>query len=348
MPKTTIALAVGLLALSSMARAAPPLYRVTDLGRIPHAKTMGILDLSRDGAVIGEAYRSGQNWVNWLWTPGTGLEVQPHPQVGHGHSVRPARFDDQGGLYFIQGEPRRRGVGPQLVHRFKDGSAVTLDATLSILTAANGNDMAIGTRYAEFQHAVSWNAAGAITDLNPPNFGSSEGRDVNDSGRMLINATNASAFQPIVLVPGAHDVKLEPLDKTVGASGIAMNAMGDVAGSSKVDSTFSVPVAWLGGTVPTRLTDGSPYSGFNGQASGIDDRGEVVGDVFQQSVYVTFWWSASDGMHALRDLIDPTDPFFGRLNAYFGPTHINGRGQIAFVSLVEGQGEHAFLLTPEE
>ena len=89
MSRTAIALAVGLLALSSVARAAPPVYRVTDLGRVPHSKTMTISDLSRGGAVMGTAYRSGWNWVNWLWTADTGPEVQPRPQVGHGHSARP-------------------------------------------------------------------------------------------------------------------------------------------------------------------------------------------------------------------------------------------------------------------
>jgi hypothetical protein len=354
MLKITIATAIGLLGLSIGAQAAPPLFRVTDLGRVPHSHAMTIADLSESGDVIGTGYRSGQNFVDWLWTPARGFELDPHPQVGYGHSERPLQFDEDGGLYFSRSEPRRSGIPPEIVHRRKDGSMVTLAAAHPILNAANAGGTSIGTDYDTSMHAVSWNEAGEMTDLQPSHYRTSQGQDINASGRMLINANGpdfpGAIAQPFVKIPGGGSVKLGVLDDSLGGFGSAINAAGAVAGSSKIDSTTSVPVAWLDDAVPTVLTDGTPYAGYAGEALRIDDRGEVIGQVVKlPAEHVVFWWSAAEGMHDLRALVDPADPFFGRIAPIYGSDlRMNGKGQIAFTSQVEGRGLHAFLMTPEE
>jgi probable HAF family extracellular repeat protein len=156
---------------------------------------------------------------------------------------------------------------------------------------------------------------------------------INSNGDFV--GTPFQSFQAVLFDGTPHDLGVLP--GASGSSAAAINASGEVAGSSGRDAFLYDGTMHDLGTIPGRNES---------IARDINDAGAVVGYAFPNpsSNYspsqAAFLWTSGSGMVDLNSLINPAGGWL-----LTEADAINNAGQIAGLGLFGGK-RHAFLLTP--
>jgi len=195
------------------------------------------------------------------------------------------------------------------------------------------------------QHAVLWDGAN-VQDLGVPlGWRSSMALGINDSDQIVgwgvSGYDSTGAVGRAWLWDGGAFTELGTLGGTQ-SSASAINKRGQVVGAStptgQTNSEYGHAFLWDSGV----MTDLGTLGGQSSRARGVNDSGWVVGHSRTGSdvnVHAFVW----DGtlMQDLNGLIDPASGW--KLTS---AADINNKGQITGYGEWNGQGGHAFLLTP--
>ncbi|WP_374569310.1 hypothetical protein [Ideonella sp.] len=364
------ALGAGLvsLCLAATAWAAPPTYRVTDIG-LPegHDRSEGSA-LSERGEVIGYSMGHRTGSQNFAWSASTGRKPW------HGPTRHPS--------VLLIDLNKQRQVAGSIDHPFVDGAPHvgfvwhpdTGTQLMDGLSAGGGdsgvmalNDRGVATGWytgatAELPHAFVWTQQTGMVDIHPNGYDRSEPMALNNRGQVL-----ALAYPP-----GSRDWELTVLSmggvvERVGCMPLAgqpktycyassINDRRQVAG--QVSGTVGVdghgvpvhPVIWTAAAGMVDISAGTPFANDSGDLLDINHRGQVVGRLVRRGAGVieTFYWDAENGMHKVEDLVDPADPLKGRFLVTGGPSYINSKGMILLNARVEGDPafQRTLVLTP--
>jgi hypothetical protein len=219
--------------------------------------------------------------------------------------------------------------------------------------------------------SVIWSADGGVRIVAPPaGYTLISGTDLNDAGTLLTEASNGpsgaqSAFRrhadgSVEELPGFHPAALNQRGAAVGidqvweadgtvrtltspdgpAYGFDINDAGWVAGKVVVGDVGS-PAVWRQGGLLTVIPLPAHGDEDNGNAYGINNNGEVVGEGFHNAIY----WSEAEGLVDLQTRLDASGA--GWVLNY--AVDINDTGQVLAFAGREGVGGAEFysvVLTP--
>lgn len=318
--------------LSPAASAAPPVYRITDIGMLDGATRMGAADMNESGQVTG--YASGINRA-YLWD---GTSLINLGTLGGSES----------GGNAINNAGQVTGISKTAEdlewHAFLwDGTSMqdlgTLGGTNSYAEGINDSGQVTGVSDIAgdaASHAFLWNGEDLL-DLGTLGGAASEGRDINAAGQVTGIAKTASGADRAFRW---SDGVMQDLG-TLGGAGsgrvngdLYINASGQVAGASDIaGSAATHAFLWSDGT----MQDVGALL-FSSDPLGINDAGQIVGTSTNVPPYpVTasraFLWDGGN----LLDLGN-----LGGTRA--GATGINGSGHVLGNSALEGDTEfHPFL-----
>jgi probable HAF family extracellular repeat protein len=177
-----------------------------------------------------------------------------------------------------------------------------------------------------------------VHDLGTLGGASSEAMDLNDNGVVTgyANYDDSGFVRAFRWSLAGGMVNLGSLPGTAESRGMAINAMGTVAGVSNFNGGEAEPTHAVRWSPNLALTDLGTLNGPS-NAVALNDAGRITGDTRDQNGNtVAFSWTAQEGMISLGGLGD-----FGS-NAF----DINASGQIAGNSSSAAFGFEAFIWTP--
>lgn len=310
-----------------LAQAAPPSYRIVDLGAQPGFEDMWVSGIDDSGQVVGVLEQSsadGGGWCPYVWQPKTGVHRCETPLPAYS------------GRLYVNGINR---AGVVAATRYDKGHAshafewslhdgfqrLEKPGPGSLTTASHINDGGAVVGSATFggpPHAVVWRPVDGLVDLHPPGYASSVGYGISDTGVVVGQAAKVEYWNRPVKIdsPGQFTV-LPCLDNVMGdCSGraTAINMHAQVVGESQYSGDWVYHAfIWDSARGMLDLTAGGPYASLTSTAADINEMGQVVGIMSGRINGVLllgpFYWSPSDGARFLADLIDPADPLAGRV-----------------------------------
>jgi probable HAF family extracellular repeat protein len=342
MTRRTLAfLAAG---LAGSAAAAPPAYRLTDLGVPEGYAGAQALDVNDAGDVMGLLLDPSEpSGIPFTWTADGGMQLgQPARRTVQRTLSALGPHGQVVGWLDCHTCDRRHAFWWKPGARMHDLPGLYPDATVSA-DGVNDRGVIVGTSYytQASSHVVTWQPGAGVVDRTPE-VDDAHASGINDRGQI-------TGWMSPVLHDLPHAMLLEPdgglIDLGTFAGGFysfgrAINEHGRVVGTGDVGGRDFKAFVWTAATGLRDIAAGTAFEGQTGDASDVGDEGDVVGYVGGRS----FWWSDAEGMHLLDEMLDPGDPLAGRV-AFDGYPHIGGAGRIAVSGLMEGV-EHAFLLTP--
>jgi probable HAF family extracellular repeat protein len=215
----------------------------------------------------------------------------------------------------------------------EDGS---LDATCSATTINNRTALA-----ALWVRGKAEPLPLADKDVDGEAFG------INDRGEAVGYSGNCSSAKHAMMWKDHRGTVLQNLGSKGGDVAYVINNKGQIAGQvgAPDDSTFFA-AAWLGGADGAATKIDLVPGDFAGFATGINDRGQVVGNDFDSNFdwFHGFLWQ--DGVTTDLNTLIPDDSNLLIISA----SNINDRGQISGMATVQTgphAGEvHSYLLTP--
>ena len=341
--------------LSGPALAAPPTFQVSDLGLPPGYREANPADINDRGQVLGVLTPddTGQQYRPFLWSAATGIQVAgPEKRTvwrdlgaldNRGHVVGSRACPSCGG-----GEGFVWKAGTRT--RSLTGLYADADANARSI---NADGTVVGDSYAEnsLYHVVTWSVAEGIVDRHPPGLYMSQGVDINDHGQI-------TGWMQKVIHDGTTGFVIEPDGTWTDLGGLfdggsccdsyprEINAQGHVVGAASLPSTYRTHAfIWTPTDGMRDMAAGSPYSNWYSDSTDINASGQAVGIMYDDSLtFAGFYWDDTNGLHRLDALIDPADPWAGRVVLDNG-RGINRQGQIAASGVVDGV-RRVFLLTP--
>jgi probable HAF family extracellular repeat protein len=171
---------------------------------------------------------------------------------------------------------------------------------------------------------------------------------INDLGQAVGYSGSCTAAVHAMMWKDKTAVTLQDLGATGSNFGYAINNRGQIAGQvGSADGTTFYAAAWLGGAYGAVTNLGVLPGDFAAFATGINDRGQVVGNNFDSSFNWSHGFIWQDGvMTDLNTLIPANSNLF-----IISASNINDSGQISGMGTVQSGPEkgtiHAYLLTPE-
>lgn len=341
------------IALAGRAWAAPPLYRITDLGDLPGGNSISVAYALNDlGDVVGSGFSSpsfGPEAV--LWSGGT---ITNLGDLAGGSTISEAfAINDAGRIVGVgaSATTSQRATewnfnGSWIANDLGDlpgGSPQSIAVDLNELGRAVGRSGASPTSLASRFEGGSVDALGIPvgTSLFPAG---AQANAVNDLGQMAGQAAIGSG--------GATRALLWAADGSVQDIGALYPALRDSAQANDLNN-LGVIVGWTGITLSTRaarwvgpvITDLGDLPGGtdSSEAHAINDAGTIVGESSATEGTHAFLWQ--DGvLYDLNDLIDPSDPL-AATTELAQAFDINSSGKIVGRATIDGLS-HAFLLTP--
>jgi len=334
-------IAGAVAALCGLAQAAPPAYRVTDLGVPEGYAGAQALDVNASGEVLGLLLDPTEPYgIPFLWTAAGGM------QVG-----RPARHTVQRTLSALGRQGQVVGwldchtCDRRLAFWWKPGARMRdLPGLIGTVEATAVNDLGViaGSAYYEQAnwHVVTWSPGAGVVDRTPA-IPDARASGINVHGQITgwMSPTLQSPEHAMLLEPDGRVTDLGLFDGGFYTFGRAINASGMIVGTGDVGEAFRAFV-WTAATGLRDIAAGTAYEGLYGDASDVHDDGWVVGNLDGRA----FWWSDAEGLLHLDDLVDPADPLAGQV-AFGGFPHVEESGRIAATGVLAGVS-HAFLLTP--
>lgn len=348
----------ALLAGSAAAFAAPPLYRITDIGMVEGFGRVFPIDINDHGDVLGVMEQSlpARGARPFVWRPASGL------QVGD-------RLYQAGWLDLVAGNNRGLALAQRYdafhqLHPFTVSAAggfrrLQRPAPGSWATAHGLNDAGevVGSVTDNVQqHAVVWRPGVGLVDVHPAGFQFSAGHAINRHGDIAATLVEWHITKAGLIDRQGHATVFPCLDNVVGdcrAEASALNDVGQVVGSSQQHGGWRTQAfIWSAADGTRSLMAGGLYADCTSSTQDVNDRGEVVGTlagtVDGVPVSGPFRWHADDGVGLLADLIDPADPLAGRVRFIMsGRVRINGPGTIVLTGWIDGAPEiHGLVLVP--
>lgn len=362
--------ATGLaLCAASLAHAAAPTYRVTELGMSDGQMYMNGSALNERGEVVGFSYGKRRGVQFFTWSPASGLKAWREPfkrpgvvlsDLNRRHQVAGTIFHDTHDRHTEYGFVWDPSAGTQRLDSLSAGQGS------SEVSALNEQGAAVGW-YTSPEHpngrSFAWSAGTGMVDIHPAGYASSVAMALNNRGQVLLSAyrTWRSDREIVVLSKGGGATPLacvplagQPSSSCIGTSindrgQVAGEAMGSEGGDGDIWPPVH-PVVWSPAGEPLDLLAGSPFVGYWADFLDINQQGQVVGRLQRVRFwdYETFYWDAENGMHKLEDLVDPADPLRGRFKATGKPPRINGRGEILLNVTFDDNPSHqrTLVLTP--
>jgi probable HAF family extracellular repeat protein len=284
---------------------------------IPRDAFSGQASAVNDSGVSAGWYQTNKSWSAVSWSPDnhlTQLGALPGFQSALANDINEAGaivgFAFGGDFLLSQAFIWRPDTGMQPL--------TGLGGDASLAQAINNDGTAVGWAYdaAGLLHAVSWSAAGTLTDLNPPG-GISEALGINDAGDIVgwVFPDGGSASHAYLWRHDGVEIDLQTLGGP-GSQAFGVNNTLAIVGVS--DQTSPRPAAafiWrpATGMRPLRL-------GPNSQGLAINDRGRSVG-LRVVDAGVVGYTRLGGVIEMLPDLAPEKGPFSG-------PTGINSCGTI--------------------
>ena len=331
-----------LLGATSVASAAPTLYRVTELGGLNGATSSIALSVNSSGQVIGSSIGAdGARAV--LWQPGgvpQDLGVFPGGDYTHGLGL-----NDAGQAVGVSGV---RGFIWTSPNGLQDIGALP-GSSFSVAYGINNAGQVVGSSpVANSYRAFIWEQGSGMQSLGVlPGKTNSEAIGINNAGQVVGYSFNYPGARAFLWQQGSGMQDLGVLPGYTSSFATEINDAGQVVGHSNGDNGLQAFIWSASGGMQAL---GSPPSGVqsatNSVASGINSFGDVVGWVGSYSDTsgrrASLW---QDGQtYGLQDLLDPADPL-SSIATLIEARGINDAGQIAGFGQFNGSMQ-AFLLTP--
>jgi probable HAF family extracellular repeat protein len=339
------------LTLAGASWAAPPVYRVTDLGVPQGATSSQPAGLNDAGEVLGHADLFDQ-YVGirpFLWSATTGIRWWDALLVRGRNDVN--ALNGRGRVVGTHQD----GRGTPMAFVWTEANGVRLIGSLvpggaSFGNAVNGRTQVVGSASAAGgqTHLFVWSAAQGMVDRHPAGAISSYGYAINLSGDVAGMMTLPDGRQrAIVARPDGDWMKLGCIGADNGqpchSQAFGINDRGEVVGVSGTGSR-SHGFIWSAEAGMRDIAAGGPYADDEVTARAINGSGQVVGSRLAQDGHRAVYWDADNGLHDIADLIDPADPLAGQVR-YSAPAGINAGGQIVLSGEIDGV-QRAVVLTP--
>lgn len=346
------------LALPAAARAAPPTYRIVDLGVPEGYQSSTGNDLNDKGQVVGMLFHAGlpENYRSYfVWSPelgmriwdGAGKHMEPNPEGLNNRGKVAGRLQHENSSHtdaFVATKGGLRKLG-QLQPGGRSWASAINDAGVVVGQASVD----------ERDHVFRWTPDAGMVDLNPPDADESYAPGINDQGAIvawywtvardaqgLYIAADGTSTRLDCLVPDersrrCYAVGIDNLDQVVGRSSFIEEIDG-----RRVERQHAF--LWSPQTGSIDLTRGTSYEDTRPEAVGVNDSGQVVGAMEIDGGRHPTYWDRVEGWHDMVELIDPADPLLPRVRLA-SSVSINRWGQVLVKGSVDG-AEHALLLTP--
>lgn len=322
--------------------AAPPVYRIVDLGAPPDTWGIDPWNLNSQGQVVG-SYLVGATQSPFVWSADSGF-LSLGAVLPAGSSAAADAINDQGQVVLSSFGPNGwigyvwSAGAPLLTLPYLNGSATGRNAPWSINNAGVVVGAASGSDFVD--RVYRWSATDGIAPLGPL-------ASVNDFiGAHTINDAGVAAGGRVVAAGVTQAFKWTP-----GSGATDLPAVSGLTGNSEA---WDINLAgWAVGSIGNTavlwrdahgLALGHLPGDITSVAMGVNTRGEVVGRSFVGSTAHAFLWTEGDGLMDLQLLIAPDDPLLPSTLLQRAQA-INDNGQIAATAIIGGQ-PRAVLLTP--
>jgi probable HAF family extracellular repeat protein len=351
--KTRLSVCMSIIAVTASAAVAQPLYRVTDLGRLPGYTYMTYpLGLNNRGQVVGSAH-GGATYQAFVWDEVNGLRALPPVPGQETRSSTALGINDLGEIIGYSGQS---GGSHSVGWLYRNGQYTmlgTLPGYDGCLPAAINNRTEIVGRATGFDGLSPytncyWSPTTGMLNVEPG--GESELYGINDAGVICGGIRSAAVPAPGLTTwdgPAGAVTDLGMLPDSQLSFGYAMNESGRVAGVSVYITS--------GGHRTSNAVYYAPGQGvtsvdlFQSVASGINEHGDVVGwrTWSNNSDYYSWVYSPARGLIPDLQAVVEEPAYFSRIS---GARAINDRGQIIAVGnnghFPNDLSRRAFLLTP--
>lgn len=342
------------------ALAAPPLYRIVEVGVVQGFEQVWAVDINDNGEVLGQMEMAPPDLriCPFIWRPDTGLHPCRKVYPAASMNVRALnrnglaaaqRYDRAGDPYPFTWSP---AGGFKRLERPGPGT------TASVSGVNEAGDVVGSTNPGGGLRAAMWRRSGELIDRHPTGYDGSIGYGINKHGDISGQIMRGIKMEAGLIARDGTVTVFPCLDNVVAddcnGRAWALNNLTQVVGEHQYPGDWrNHAYLWSASTGMRQLTAGGPYAAFSSSASDINDRGEVVGTMSGRIDGVDrsgpFRWSEEDGVHALADLIAPTDPLAGRVSFLRNSaTAINRWGAILANAYVDGVFDaRALVLVPQ-
>ncbi len=367
--------ALLLFSIHAAANAAPPVYRVIDIGSFAGSAVVLPSGLNSSGVVVGNTEQSGRLGRAYAWSADQGIHKIHVSEPDTSPLITAVDINDGGQILGASNDGGPTGGGGIVIREadgslnyFVEGTWVT-ERPKSIVQITNGGKV-LGQSYwrgSYTSYPWIWSPEQGLMDI------SAIGRDgfsvyqMNDSGRVVGVSYNCDLLG---ITAFAFDVRtqqlhwLDPHRWTCRYStATAVNDAGDVVGwASTAGAPERKPFLW-NETDGLRMLPGRiPRDWIQMKPTDINNTKQVVGRFSRLDQWLTdvyFYWDEASGFHDLRHLLDPDDPMSeqvvlsdgkGIITAMYTPK-INDRGMILVAGSLRSdrpinRPQRTFLLVP--
>ena len=328
------------IALIFVPLAAAQSYNVTDLGTLPGGTYSKAAAVNNHGAVVGNADSSNGAEHAFLWTPTGGMKdlgTLPGDDGSEAYAI-----NDSG---VIVGQSYKDGVGAHAVLWTQAGKIRYLGSLGGSVNGyaygINDSGQVVGESSLAGNtagHAFLWTDNAGMQDLGTLGGNTSVGYAINDLGEVagysLVTGGGASGHAFMwTQASGMQDLGL--VGGTAYSTAAAISASGSIVGYAGSISGDTTSFLWTKSSGMKALGTGD-----TSVADGINNSGDVVGNVEPGGNVSAFIWSPTQREQNLNDLIPPNSGWFLEW-----AMAINRSGQIAAIGSINGQS-HGALLTP--
>lgn len=359
--RTPRRLAASLLAAASAAApslAAPPLYRITEVGIAEGFEQAWPAGISDHGEVVGQMERPSPDLgiCPFVWSPTSGLHrcdtVYPRASlnvrgINRNGLVAAQRYDGSKRPYPFTWSP---------VGGFKRLERPGPGTWASVFAVNNAGEVVGSSNSGAGLTAAVWRPGLGLVELRPAGYDGSVGYDINKHGAVAAQLMVGFTIRPGVIDRDGQATEFPCLGNVAGdctGRSWGLNNIGQVVGEHQYPDDWQTHgFVWSAAGGIQALTAGGPYAAFSSHARDINDRGEAVGTMSGRIDGVEkngpFRWDAADGAHFLADLIDPADPLAGRVRFLPNTTiAINQAGTIVLTGWIDNVFDaRALVLTP--
>jgi hypothetical protein len=365
--------ALLLLSIHAAAAAAPPVYRVIDIGFLPRADSMEPGGLNNTGVVVGTAYLAPYGIRAFVWTEATGARRLPVPASGRDINNNALDVNDRNQAigYVPDGGPL--GEGGEAIWNPDGSYTYFLYGTWADGRPGSGIHITNGGkvlgnslwRNNYDRYPWVWSPEQGFIDISAIARDGFSVYQMNDRGRVVGRGLNCYLLSATAFAYEVETQKLRWLDPDYltcrSSTATAVNEAGDVVGWADVLGVTR-PFLWnendglrmLSGSVPPDWVEVNPTD--------INSTKQVVGRFSRDYPWLTdvyFYWDEASGFHDLRHLLDPDDPMSeqvvlsdgkGIVTAIHTPK-INDRGMILVAGSLRSdrpvdRPRRTFLLVP--
>ena len=368
-------------AMSSVAAAAPPKYKLVRLGRVGFDMSDGHA-INRRGHVMGSLFKSSTEHT-FLYKDGVMTDIAPFlvqvnsfafnnkDEIVGNSSDGPYIFQEDGQFKSLStatfiattafdindysqvtGFGRQVGqTGPSQAYIYTNGVATFVPTgpfiQLTPIALNNRGDLVgLGTLPTNAERAFMYSEGSTISLGSLEGGGRSVARAVNGSGEVTGNATIADSSERAFIYSNGTMKNLGTLGGN-GSIGFDINSSGQVVGISNTANGFVHAFVYKNGVM---VDLGAPGGDFS-EARSITNNGIVVGLVTRLDNSTTAFIYGVDGnlTHDVNDLIDANDPLKPHVRlsepGFYRPVNELGQFVATGIDMRTGQ-RHSYVASP--